>query len=145
MALDQQSNWDIEMSQPRKPIQSQSFSNTIPIKPSSSIHMPEHQWSREILLPGEIISQILSYIPKRPSTSSQTIYYNCCLVSRAWYSACIALLYSSPHLDGANFTQVSDLGGNQTCSKIFLNSFHILANQLYIFFYETNTYSPSSS
>lgn len=78
-------------------------SKPAPAPVSSIASIPTHQWTREILLPSEIISQILTYIPNR--SSSQPTFYNCCLVSRAWYAASITLLYSSPHLDGSNFTQ----------------------------------------
>lgn len=59
--------------------------------------------SREILLPYEIISHILSFVPHRPTT--QSTFWACCLVSRAWYSASIAFLYARPHLHGGNFSE----------------------------------------
>jgi hypothetical protein len=101
MALDAQSNWDVSMSQPFK----------IPIrlskqKPSSPTPTPAPYFeppTREILLPTEIISHILSFIPQR--SSSQGTLWACSLVSRTWYSASIARLYAQPHLHGGNFSE----------------------------------------
>ncbi|KAF4624504.1 hypothetical protein G7Y89_g13666 [Cudoniella acicularis] len=103
MALDAQSNWNVEMSQPLKiPIRqrdkhsdklfSQEFSAEI-----TFMRPP----AREILLPSEIITQILSYIPLQKA--SQSTFWSCALVSRTWYSCSIAFLYVHPHLDGGNF------------------------------------------
>ncbi|KAG0650135.1 F-box [Hyphodiscus hymeniophilus] len=101
MALDLQSNWDVSMSQPfRVPIQStkQESSSSSPA-PGPYLKPP----SSEILLPTEIISHILSYIPQR--NTSQGTFWACSLVSRAWYSASIKLLYAEPHLHGGNFSE----------------------------------------
>lgn len=54
-------------------------------------------------LPQEIILQILSYIPRDPT--SQSYLHACSLVSRSWYSATVPLLYHSPHFTGKNFRQ----------------------------------------
>ncbi|KAK2629735.1 hypothetical protein QTJ16_000555 [Diplocarpon rosae] len=59
--------------------------------------------SREILLPAEIISQILLYIPRRPST--QPLLWSCSLVSRAWYTSAIIPLYRRPFITPSNFAQ----------------------------------------
>jgi len=61
------------------------------------------QFSREGLLPLEIISQIISFIPRR--VSSQSTLWACTLVNRTWYSAGIALLYERPYLTGGNFAE----------------------------------------
>ncbi|KAI9640338.1 hypothetical protein NHQ30_011080 [Ciborinia camelliae] len=100
MALDAQSNWNIEMSQPLKlPIRSQ---NSEPKPASKSMAELYHKApSQEILLPLEIISHILSYIPHRVDT--QSTFYSCTLVSRLWYFASISLLYERPYLSGGNF------------------------------------------
>ncbi|KAF2146378.1 uncharacterized protein K452DRAFT_294938 [Aplosporella prunicola CBS 121167] len=49
----------------------------------------------------EILLEILSYIPRHPS--SQRTLYACCLVNHQWYNAAIARLYEAPHLIGPNF------------------------------------------
>ncbi|PMD39266.1 hypothetical protein L207DRAFT_635210 [Hyaloscypha variabilis F] len=106
MALDAQSNWNVEMARPLKipirlsgqnsMIQQLSPSSPVPtIIPSSS--------AREVILPSEIISLILSYIPRKEYT--QSTFWACCLVSRTWYSASIALLYNRPYLNGGNFAE----------------------------------------
>ncbi|KAF5868137.1 putative f-box domain protein [Botrytis fragariae] len=100
MALNAQSNWNVEMSQPLKlPIRSQ---NSEPKPASESMaELYRKAPAQEILLPMEIISQILSYIPNRVDT--QYTFYSCALVSRLWYSASIAILYERPYLSGSNF------------------------------------------
>jgi hypothetical protein len=73
-------------------------------KPTSSVPaLLLHQWTREILLPTEIISHILSYIPRQEAT--QSTFWACTLVSRAWYSSSIGILYERPYLHGGNFSQ----------------------------------------
>lgn len=100
MALDAQSNWNVEMSQPLKlTIRSQKPECKPP--PQLTEELYRKAPSKEILLPLEIISHILSYIPHRADT--QYTFYSCALVSRTWYSASISLLYERPHLNGANF------------------------------------------
>src|SRR5579859_3752688 len=96
-ALDAQSNWNIEMSKPfQVPIHSK---DQKPSSSSASIPMIVlSKSSREIPLPSEIISHILSYIPHRVST--QRTFWACTLVSRTWYSASIELLYERPYLTG---------------------------------------------
>ena len=100
MALDAQSNWNVEMSQPLKlSIRSQ---NSEPKLASGTMaELYRKAPAQEILLPMEIISQILSYIPNRLDT--QYTFYSCALVSRIWYSASIAILYERPYLSGTNF------------------------------------------
>jgi hypothetical protein len=56
---------------------------------------------REVRLPVEILSQIISYIPS--GSVGQTTAWACCLVSRQWYSAAISKLYEKPRLTGPNF------------------------------------------
>lgn len=100
MALDAQSNWNMEMSQPLKlPIRSRKAE--LNQAPDSMAELYRKAPAREILLPMEIISHILSYIPD--CADAQSTFYACTLVSRIWYSASISLLYERPHLDGANF------------------------------------------
>ena len=57
--------------------------------------------SPTVPLPPEVILHILSHIPYYPS--SQKILYNCCLVSRSWYSAAILRLYHTPRFTGKNY------------------------------------------
>jgi hypothetical protein len=105
MALDAQRNWNVEMSQPLKiPIGPSSQKVTqLPPPASHSLAMLPSESAREVLLPTEIISHILSYIPGRENT--QSTFWACCLVSRTWYSASIALLYDRPYLNGGNFAE----------------------------------------
>ncbi|CZR58581.1 uncharacterized protein PAC_08473 [Phialocephala subalpina] len=99
-ALDAQSNWNVEMS---KPFQVPTHSkDRILSQESTPIVLPS-KTDREILLPSEVISHILSYIPRRSTT--QGIFWACALVSRAWYSASIATLYERPYLTGGNFNE----------------------------------------
>jgi hypothetical protein len=103
MALDAQSNWDVEMSQPLR-IPVRSAQANAPYAPGSSApsqapRRPEP--SREIHLPLEIITQILEYIPR--SFGMQRTLWACTLVSRLWYASSIALLYEHPYLSGASF------------------------------------------
>ena len=89
------------MSQPfRIPIRSNKQKSASP-SPSPAPFM--NHPSREILLPAEIIANVLSFVPARPA--SQSTFWACSLVSRAWYSASIALLYAQPHLHGGNFSE----------------------------------------
>jgi hypothetical protein len=100
-ALDARSNWNIEMSQPLK----------IPIRPKKkdAEGNPEGalailpKSSREILLPLEIISQIIAFIPRHQKY--QSTIWACTLVSRSWYSASISALFERPWLSGGNFNQ----------------------------------------
>jgi F-box-like len=103
MALDAQSNWNVEMAQPLKiPIRPFEQNPTQPLPAPVSAIIPSYS-GREIVLPSEIISHILSYIPRRENT--QSTFWACSLVSRAWYSASIALLYHRPYLNGGNFAE----------------------------------------
>ena len=99
MALDVQSN---SMSQPlRVPLRRRSF---YPIQAPgaklSSEKLPHLLPSREIILPAEIIIQIITYISQQ---SSQSTLWACTLVSRTWYTSSIARLYKYPRLTPANF------------------------------------------
>ncbi|KUJ13720.1 uncharacterized protein LY89DRAFT_146057 [Mollisia scopiformis] len=101
-ALDAQSNWEVEMSKPF-PLPINSKTNE---RSRGNLSMPlilPSKSGREVLLPSEIISHILSYIPHRVST--QGTFWACSLVSRAWYSASITALYERPILTGGNFDQ----------------------------------------
>ncbi|ESZ94501.1 hypothetical protein SBOR_5114 [Sclerotinia borealis F-4128] len=100
MALDAQSNWNVEMSQPLKLSNASQQSKPVPA-PESMAELYRKAPSQEILLPLEIVSHILSYIPRREDT--QSTFYSCTLVSRLWYSASISLLYERPYLSGGNF------------------------------------------
>jgi len=103
-ALDAQSNWNIEMSKPfQVPIHSRDQKS--PGSVSAPTIIPS-KTGREILLPSEIVSHILSYLPRRAST--QGTFWACTLVSRIWYSASIELLYERPYLPGSNFSQFVD-------------------------------------
>lgn len=101
MALDPQSNWDVEMSKPSRislrnnPPSPSSYENLQPsyLKPNP----------REILLPSEIISQILQYLPLSDPRTQPTLH-GCALLSRTWYTASISRLYTYPHLHGGNFS-----------------------------------------
>lgn len=104
MALDAQSNWNVEMAQPLKiplRLSKQETQKVPPILPAQTISPSPN--NVEVLLPPEIISQILSFIPRRENT--QSTFWACCLVSRAWYSASISLLYNRPYLNGGNFAE----------------------------------------
>ena len=93
------------MAQPLKiPIRPSSLKLVQQPSPSSPVSAIVHSApGREVDLPSEIISHILSYIPRRENT--QATFWACSLVSRTWYSASIALLYSRPYLNGGNFAE----------------------------------------
>ncbi|KKK18604.1 hypothetical protein AOCH_007069 [Aspergillus ochraceoroseus] len=59
--------------------------------------------ARQIHLPTEIVFQVMIFVAA-DEFARQTTLHACCLVSRQWYSAAIALLYEKPHLNsGASF------------------------------------------
>ena len=103
MALNPQENWNVEMSQPLKlshlgkTVETKLGSNTT-VLTDKGFSKP---WTHEILLPTEVISNILSFIPH--STTSQPTLWSLCLLSRSYYSATIARLYASPNLTPRNF------------------------------------------
>lgn len=102
MALDAQSNWNVEMSQLR--LSQPTIKSASAVKPPpATVNFTPYDPSKEVHLPTEIILQILSYIPQRGS--SQGILWTCCLINRAWYSATVPLLYARPCLGGGNFQQ----------------------------------------
>ncbi|KAL3420375.1 hypothetical protein PVAG01_08874 [Phlyctema vagabunda] len=103
MALDAQSNWNVEMSVPLRISSTKALSPKEVPRQKESIPVVTGTQSKEVLLPVEIISQILSYIPIKES--SQPLLWSCALVSRAWYAATIAILYERPFLSGHNFEQ----------------------------------------
>lgn len=102
MALDAQSNWNVEMSKPFQVAihskQQENSASRTTIPPIATLYS-----GPEILLPTEIISQIISYIPHR--TTTQKTFWACTLVSRAWYAASVGILYDRPFLTGSNFDQ----------------------------------------
>jgi hypothetical protein len=100
MALDAQSNWNVEMAKPPMvaPVTIPDISPKMATLSLQSSNKPHFQ---EIKLPLEVIIQIVSYIPRR--ASEQKTLWACCLVSRAWYSATVPRLYDRPYLGGGNF------------------------------------------
>lgn len=103
MALDAQSNWNVEMAQPfRVPLRRRSsYSIEAPVTKLSAEKLTLlNPPPREIMLPAEIVSQIVSFIPQY---TSQSTLWACTLVSRTWYASSIARLYKYPHLTPANF------------------------------------------
>ena len=100
MALDAQSNWNVEMAQSLK--KSREFVSDSPIVPAPpSAQEATASNFPETLLPVEIIIQIVSYVPRR--AIGQSTLWSCCLVSRSWYAAAVPLLYERPYVSGANF------------------------------------------
>ncbi|KFY28852.1 hypothetical protein V493_02730 [Pseudogymnoascus sp. VKM F-4281 (FW-2241)] len=102
MALDAQSNWNVEMPQLRL------GANGTDDKRSSMTSRqptlaPTCAPGKEIELPLEVLIQIISYIPRRQE--NQKTLWACCLVSRAWYSAAVTFLYERPHIGGGNFQE----------------------------------------
>jgi hypothetical protein len=105
MALDAQSNWDVEMSQPLK-IPIRNAHGNVPYAPAAltpfQTPLRNTEPSREIPLPPEIITRVLEYLPRR--ATMQGTLWACTLVSRIWYTSSIALLYERPYLTGGNFS-----------------------------------------
>jgi len=100
-ALDAQSNWNVEMSKPVR-LPHRSKEQEFP----EGLAAPVLQFTSsncEVLLPLEIISQILAFIPRR--AEHQRTFWACALISRSWYSASIAALYERPWLHGGNFNE----------------------------------------
>jgi hypothetical protein len=52
-------------------------------------------------LPDELLLEVLSYIPKHPT--SQSTLASLCLVSRQWYNIFIQRLYEDPYISGRGF------------------------------------------
>ncbi|TAQ88569.1 hypothetical protein B7494_g3105 [Chlorociboria aeruginascens] len=98
MALDAQSNYNIEMPQLKLPLRQAEPMGSSLLRQDPPLRNPP---TKEILLPIEIISHILYYVPRR----SQSTIWACTLVSRAWYAASVPLLYERPYLGGGNFNQ----------------------------------------
>ncbi len=100
MALDAQSNWNVEMAKPPRivPVTVRDIS---PQTALSSLPSSNKTRLQEISLPIEVIIQIVSFIPRQ--ASEQKTLWSCALVSRAWYSATVPLLYDRPYLGGGNF------------------------------------------
>ncbi|KAE8350805.1 hypothetical protein BDV28DRAFT_138438 [Aspergillus coremiiformis] len=64
--------------------------------------------SRHIYLPTEIVVQIVSYVAVDELGRQKTLY-TCCLISRQWYSAAIALLYERPQvISGISFKRFTE-------------------------------------
>lgn len=103
MALEPQSNWNVEMSQPLRLAIRSNHPITIDEASKDDLQISLKESAREVPLPDELISHILSFIPRRINT--QYIFWSCTLVSRRWYSAAISILYERPYLDGGNFNQ----------------------------------------
>ncbi|KFY69969.1 hypothetical protein V499_09582 [Pseudogymnoascus sp. VKM F-103] len=102
MALDAQSNWDVEMPQLR--LGATGTEEKLPsMSPSQPALVATSTPGKEIELPLEVLIQIVSYIPRRQQY--QKTLWACCLVSRAWYSAAVMLLYERPHIGGGNFQE----------------------------------------
>lgn len=131
MALDAQSNWDVEMSQPlRIPIRSApSSASSAPASTAQfqeSLHDAETM--REINLPPEIVTLILEYLPR--SAASQRTLWACTLVSRTWYTSSIALLYEHPYLTGSSFNAFVQTICPSKNAHIRLSSLSILVKHL---------------
>ncbi|OBT77744.1 hypothetical protein VF21_03816 [Pseudogymnoascus sp. 05NY08] len=102
MALDAQSNWDVEMPQLR--LGATGKEEKLPsMSPPQPALVATSAPGKEIELPLEVLIQIVSYIPRRQQY--QKTLWACCLVSRAWYSAAIMFLYERPHIGGGNFQE----------------------------------------
>jgi hypothetical protein len=102
MALDAQSNWDVEMPQLR--LGATGTEEKLPsMSPPQPALVATSTPGKEIELPLEVLIQIVSYIPRR--RQYQKTLWACCLVSRAWYSAAVMLLYERPHIGGGNFQE----------------------------------------
>lgn len=98
MALDAQSNWNVEMAQTTCPQFSSEEMETQSIAPVV-MKAP----GREIHLPVEVILNIISFIRRRES--SQRTLWAASLVSKIWYEASISRLYEHPYLSGKNFQE----------------------------------------
>ena len=84
--------------------------------------------AREVCLSIEVISLIISHVPRRPST--QSTIWACTLVSRAWYSASISLLYERPWLSDRNFSQFVDTFCLSESTQIRESTLAVLAKRL---------------
>ncbi|KAH8601578.1 hypothetical protein B0O99DRAFT_735965 [Bisporella sp. PMI_857] len=104
MALDAQSNWNVEMSQPLK-ISSHTRRRTSALK--SPILLPIRSNStREVPLPPEILTQIFRHVSDLEN--AQAAFYSCSLTSHIWYTICTPYLYARPILTGGNFSLFTD-------------------------------------
>jgi hypothetical protein len=102
MALDAQSNWDVEMPQLRLGATGTEEKHPSMAPPQPAL-VATSAPGKEIELPLEVLIQIVSYIPRRQQY--QKTLWACCLVSRAWYSAAVMFLYERPHIGGGNFQE----------------------------------------
>lgn len=105
MALDAQSNWNVEMPQLLLNNEDREDRGLAENTQAQSAAKPTAKpgTGREVDLPLEIIYQIISYIPRRKE--NQKTLWACSLVSRSWYSATIRTLYSRPYIQGRNFQE----------------------------------------
>ena len=96
--------WDIEMS---KALQSSTRSD--PSSNTTNTPPPYFKLNpREVPLPAEIIAQILLFLsPSGDAPARQSTLHALTLLSRTWYTATIASLYSYPQLHGGNFSLFS--------------------------------------
>lgn len=98
MALDAQSNWNIEM------LETTSKFSEIQIDSSAMASDPvASSPGREIHLPVEVILNILSFFPT--TLSNQPALWACALVSKTWYGCSVSRLYKRPHLSSSNFRE----------------------------------------
>jgi hypothetical protein len=101
MSLNPQSNWNAEMEEDLARRKSKNRKIFEDLPSLSALTLTFKPNAQQIPLPSEIISQIISYIPRREA--EQKTLWACCLVSRAWYHATIERLYERPYLKGRNF------------------------------------------
>lgn len=94
MALDAQSNWNIEMLQT-----TQKLSETNINEPAERLMPFPSSSGREIHLPVEIILNITSF------QRGQSTLWASALVSHTWYEGTIAKLYKCPQLSSSNFRE----------------------------------------
>ncbi|KFX93111.1 hypothetical protein V495_05105 [Pseudogymnoascus sp. VKM F-4514 (FW-929)] len=102
MALDAQSNWDVEMPQLRLGANRTDEEHSEMSPNQSALAVPTAP-GKEVELPMEVLIQIISYVSRRQS--DQKTLWACCLVSRAWYSAAVTSLYERPNIGGGNFQE----------------------------------------
>jgi len=100
MALDAQSNWNVEMAQTGS--RELGFEERLMEDKSTTLVVAKAS-GREIHLPVEIILTIVSFI--RGRQSRQKTLWAACLVSKTWYEGSIARLYEHPYLTGINFQE----------------------------------------
>jgi hypothetical protein len=85
-------------------------------------------YRREIPLPVELVSHILSFLSSDPAY--QTTFWSCCLVSRLWYSAAVSKLYEKPILWGRNFDAFASIVCPPVSSHVRHVGFETYVNHL---------------